>query len=126
MKTAQDLVLLAKAHIVEISIDVVEDEIRSSDVVLDVREPDEFAVGHIQGSVNVPRGLLEFKMSLTESLVPRDLRIVIYCKNGGRSALSAKTLQEMGYLNIKALAGGFDAWAAAGKPVAKIPHPELG
>ena len=126
MKNAQDLVLFAKSQITEIDVDLAEKEIAAADVLIDVREPDEFAMGHIQGAVHIPRGLLEFKMSSSESISPRDLQVLIYCKNGGRSSLAAKTLAEMGYLNVKAIAGGFDAWSAAGKPIAKIAHPELG
>jgi rhodanese-related sulfurtransferase len=84
MKSAYDLVLLAKSEIQEIGLDLADEEIKSSCVVLDVREPDEFSAGHILGSINVPRGLLEFKMSATESLAPRDLKLIVYCKNGGR------------------------------------------
>lgn len=47
-----------------------------------------------------------------------DLKIVLYCKTSGRAALSAAALQDMGYLNVQSIAGGFDAWVAAGKPVA--------
>jgi rhodanese-related sulfurtransferase len=52
-------------------------------------------------------------------LTPRDLNIVLYCKTSGRAALAACALQDMGYLNVRSIAGGFDAWAAAGKPVVK-------
>ena len=126
MKSAQDLVLFAKSQITEIDVKVAEREIAAADVLIDVREPDEFVMGHIQGAVHIPRGLLEFKMSASEALSTRDLQVLIYCKNGGRSSLAAKTLAEMGYLNVRAIAGGFDAWSAAGKPIAKIAHPELG
>jgi rhodanese-related sulfurtransferase len=44
---------------------------------------------------------------------------VLYCKTSGRAALAASALHEMGYLNVRSIAGGFDAWVAAGKPVAK-------
>lgn len=126
MKSAHDLVILAKSQITEIDIGLAEEEIKAVDVLVDVREPDEYMMGHIQGAVHIPRGLLEFKMSASESLSSRDLQILVYCKNGGRSSLAAKTLVEMGYLNVRAIAGGFDAWVVAGKPIAKIAHPELG
>lgn len=125
MKTAHDLVTAAKTHVQEVALEQADQAIRNADVVLDVREADEFAAGHLPGAVLVPRGLLEFKFSATPSLASRDLKIVLYCKTSGRAALAACALQEMGYLNVQSLAGGFDAWAAAGKPVAKPEQPSF-
>ena len=125
MKTAHDLVTAAKPRVQEVALEQADQAIRNADVVLDVREADEFAAGHLPGAVLVPRGLLEFKFSATPSLASRDLKIVLYCKTSGRAALAACALQEMGYLNVQSLAGGFDAWAAAGKPVAKPEQPSF-
>jgi rhodanese-related sulfurtransferase len=119
MKTAHDLVLDAKKSIVEIPIQDADQAIFEADVLLDVREADEFAAGHLSGAVWIPRGLLEFKLSGTPSLASRGLNIVLYCKTSGRAALAAQTLQSMGYLNVRSIAGGFDAWLAAGKQVVK-------
>lgn len=118
MKTAHDLVEAAKAHILEIPIEQADEAIRSADVLIDVREADEYQAGHIPGAIHVSRGLLEFKLSSTAALAPRDLKVVVYCKTSGRAALAARTMQDMGYLQVQSIAGGFDAWAAAGKPVA--------
>ncbi len=115
MKTAHDLVLEAKAQIREVALDAAEAAIRAADVLLDVREADEFHAGHIPGALNIPRGLLEFKLSGAPELSARDLSIVLYCKTSGRAALAACSLQAMGYLQVQSLAGGFDAWSAAGK-----------
>ena len=125
MKTAHDLVTAAKARILELSPDDAEQEIRDANVLLDVREADEFAAGHIPGAVHVPRGLLEFKLSSTPELTPRDLKIVLYCKTSGRAALAASTMKDMGYLHVRSIAGGFEAWAQAGKPVAKPSLPSF-
>lgn len=122
MKTAQDLVLQAKAHVQEIALQDADEAIGQADVLIDVREADEFAAGHLSGAVLVPRGLLEFKLSGTPALSGRDLKVVLYCKTSGRAALAAQTMHSMGYLNVRSLAGGFDAWLAAGKPVVK-PEP---
>lgn len=122
MKTAHDLVVAAKARVQEISLDQADSAILVADVLVDVREADEYVLGHVPGSVHVSRGTLEFKFSANAVLQARDLNIVLYCKTGGRAALAGAALQDMGYLNVKSLAGGFDAWAAAGKPVAK-PEP---
>ena len=123
MKTAHDLVLQAKANVREIPLQDAEDAIRQADVLLDVREADEFAAGHLPGAVLVPRGLLEFKLSGTPALSGRDLKVVLYCKTSGRAALAAQAMQSMGYLNVISVAGGYDAWVAAGKPVVKPEQP---
>ena len=115
MKTAHDLVQEAKVQIREVALEDADAAIRAADVLLDVREADEFHVGHIPGAINIPRGLLEFKLSGNPELSARDLNIVLYCKTSGRAALAACSLQAMGYLQVQSLAGGFDAWSAAGK-----------
>ena len=55
----------------------------------------------------------------------RDTRITLYCKTSGRAALAACALQSMGYLNVQSIAGGFDAWVAAGKSVAQPEQPSF-
>lgn len=122
MKTAMDLVAAAKAQVTEIPVAEAEAAIRDADVLLDVREADEFAAGHIPGAIHASRGMLEFRLSGSPQLASRDLNFVLYCKTSGRAALAAVAMQQMGYLNVQSIAGGFDAWAAAGKPVHK---PEL-
>ncbi|HOF52576.1 MAG TPA: rhodanese-like domain-containing protein [Rhodoferax sp.] len=125
MKTAHDLVAAAKSRVQEISIADAEQAIRDADVLVDVREAEEFAAGHIGGAVHMSRGLLEFKFSGNPALQARDTKVVLYCKTSGRAALAACALHDMGYLNVKSIAGGFDAWAAAGKPVAKPEAPSF-
>jgi rhodanese-related sulfurtransferase len=119
MKTAHDLVTAAKAHVHEVGLDTAESVIREADVLIDVREADEFASGHIPGAIHLSRGMLEFKLSANPALVARDLKIVLYCKTSGRAALAASALREMGYLSVTSIAGGIDAWVAAGKPTVK-------
>lgn len=118
MKTAHDLVISAKARIHEVDVENAEAAIHDADALIDVREADEFHAGHIPGAINIPRGLLEFKLSNDPELSARDRKLVLYCKNSGRSALSACSLQEMGYLQVLSIEGGFEAWSAAGKAVA--------
>lgn len=116
MKTAHDLVLAARAQIEELSPqDAQRWQAVTAALVLDVREPDEFAAGHLPGAVNVPRGMLEFRIG--ELQPDGGAAILLYCKTSGRAALAAQSMQAMGYLNVTSLAGGYDAWAAAGKPV---------
>lgn len=95
----------------------------AADIVIDVREPDEYAAGHLAGAINIPRGLLEFKLSSTPTLERRDLNVVLYCKTSGRAALAAVAMQSMGYLNVVSVAGGFEAWVAAGLPIVKPATP---
>jgi rhodanese-related sulfurtransferase len=126
MQTAQELVAAAKADIKEVSLDDAENAVLLGSLVLDVREESEFLQGCIGGAVNIPRGLLEFTLSADEALHDRSRPIVVYCKGGGRAALAAKTLQEMGYVSVQSIAGGFDAWAAAGKATAHPPAVQPG
>ncbi len=125
MKTAHDLVRRAQAQIIEIDIGDAESEIRNADLLLDVREQEEFQAGHLPGAINIPRGLLEFQLSHMAELEARHLRIVVYCKTSGRAALSALTLQEMGYLHVRSLSGGFDNWEATGKAVVRPQPPNF-
>jgi len=119
MKSAHDLVTEAKLLIHEVDIQAAESIIRDADVLIDVREVEEFQAGHIPGAINIPRGILEFKLSSTPELTARDLKLVLYCKNSGRSAMAACSLQQMGYLQLQCIAGGFEAWSEAGKPQVK-------
>ncbi|MDD2919158.1 rhodanese-like domain-containing protein [Rhodoferax sp.] len=125
MKTAHDLVTAAKVHVQEIPVADAEQAIREADVLVDVREADEFAAGHLAGAVHISRGMLEFKFSANPALQSRDLNLLLYCKTSGRATLAAAALQNMGYLNVKSIAGGFDGWVAAGKPVAKPETPSF-
>ena len=126
MKSAMDLVAAAKSRISEVPITEAEAAIRAADVLIDVREADEFAAGHLPGAIHASRGMLEFKLSGNPALAARDIQVVLYCKTSGRAALAAAAMQEMGYLNVKSIAGGFDAWVAAGKPVHKPDLPSFG
>ena len=125
MKSAHDLVMAAKAHIREIPLEQADAALAAADVLIDVREADEFAAGHLAGAVHIPRGLLEFKLSNAPQLGDRSLKFVLYCKTSGRAALAAAAMRQMGYLNVQSIAGGFDAWVAAGKPVVKPEVPSF-
>lgn len=115
--TAQDLVAQARQRIREISSDEADSRITAGAVVIDVREADELADGHVPDAVHIPRGFLEFKAPQHEALAEPDCPIVVYCKGGGRGALAADTLQSLGYTDVCSIQGGFGAWLEAGKPV---------
>ncbi len=123
MKNAHDFVTAAKSRVHEVPLGEAEQAIQRADVLIDVREADEFAAGHLPGALHVSRGLLEFKLSGTPALTARDLKVVVYCKTSGRAALAAAVMQDMGYLDVVSIAGGFDAWVAAGKPVVRPEQP---
>ncbi|MGO1499961.1 MAG: rhodanese-like domain-containing protein [Marinobacter sp.] len=125
MKTAQDFVAEARQHIQEISLQEADSAIQAADLLLDVRDGDEYRQGHISHATNISRGLLEFKFSNDPALANRDMKIVVYCKTSGRAALSALALQEMGYLQVQSIEGGFDAWQEADKPIAKPDLPSF-
>jgi rhodanese-related sulfurtransferase len=81
-------------------------------VLIDVREPDEFTAGHIKGAINIPRGLVEFK--LPKKYKSESTPFVVYCKSGGRASLAVQSMQMLGYNNVKSLKGAFLAWAKGG------------
>jgi rhodanese-related sulfurtransferase len=126
MKNAMDLVMAAKARVTEVPAAEAPAAVREADVLIDVREESEFAAGHIPGAIHASRGMLEFKLSANPALQARDLKVLVYCKTSGRAALAAVAMQEMGYLNVRSIAGGFDAWVAGGQPVAKPEQPNFG
>ncbi|RLA18999.1 MAG: rhodanese-like domain-containing protein [Gammaproteobacteria bacterium] len=117
--TAMDLVAKAKEQITEVS---TEDGVKmlSSTLILDVREPGEFAQGHLPNAINLPRGLLEFKINGHPTFEgQQDADILVYCQVGGRSALAAETMLKLGYQKPLSLAGGFKAWAESGNDIVK-------
>jgi rhodanese-related sulfurtransferase len=110
MKTGQDLIDEAKQQIEQVTPEEVQQmQARNEPVVyLDVREPNEWNLGHLPGAVHLPRGNLEGKV---EALIPRDRRVVIYCARGNRSALAALTMKQMGYEHVSSMSGGIQGWA---------------
>lgn len=111
----------ANAVIETVSIQDLPYHMDDPDVVLvDVRETVERErEGGIPGSVHAPRGLLEFQADpespvYNDALQP-DRRVILYCGTGGRSALAAKTLIDMGYGDVASLAGGYSAWRESEK-----------
>lgn len=114
--TAQELVAAAKQQITEI--DVATAQTRMSNLLLDVREPAEYSAGHLPGAVNIPRGLLEFKIDSHPDFQGRQQAdIVVYCQTGGRSALATQVLNQLGYGGAVSMAGGFKAWTESGLSV---------
>ncbi len=91
-------------------------------IIVDVREPGEFADGHLNGAVNVPRGLIEFNIWTYVGYPDKTdtgKKLTLYCKTGGRCALAAKSLQDLGFTNVTAADMKIDDWAKAGYPLVK-------
>ena len=114
MKTAHDLVTAAKALVQEVPLDQADEAIRAADVLIDVREADEYQAGHIPGAIHASRGVLEFRLSSTPELSARDLKVVLYCKTSGRAALAATgTVGWWGWLGVVPLATGLFSFCPA-------------
>src|SRR5881392_1792622 len=109
-KTRQDLIEDAKRQIEEVTPEQVRQmQERSEPVVyLDVREPNEWNLGHLPRAIHLPRGNLEGKV---EGLIDRNQKVVVYCARGNRSALAALTMQQMGYAKVSSMAQGIQGWA---------------
>ncbi len=125
--TVGQLVADARARIREITVDDYAVWSEQTHVLIDVREPGEYAQGHLPDAVNLPRGVLEFAIHAhpamacvaSQSLAQQDRTLVLYCLSGGRSALAADSLQALGFRDVRSLAGGFEAWRNAGHPVTR-------
>jgi rhodanese-related sulfurtransferase len=119
--TPHDLVVEAKAQIKEVTTTDAASMLGKR-IVIDVREYDEYAAGHLPGAINIPRGILEFKIGMVPECANKDGAFLIYCRTSGRAALSAVQLQKIGYGNIVSMAGGFELWNNEGRPTEK-PEP---
>jgi rhodanese-related sulfurtransferase len=91
-------------------------------MILDVREPAEFAAGHVPGAVNIPRGVLEFKIYKQlgyPKKVDTSRKIYVQCQTGGRASLAAASLKKIGFKNPIAVVVNMGDWAKAGNPWVK-------
>jgi rhodanese-related sulfurtransferase len=125
-KTLADFVGEARSKIHEITAEearaILETPAQGGWHFVDVREPDEFAAGHIPGARLYPRGFLEVRADLVHPkrdawLADRTRALLIYCGGGQRSALAAATLQQMGFERVVSLAEGWAGWTRRGYPV---------
>lgn len=112
-RTYADLVAEAKTRITEISPRelMAMRERGERAIVVDIREPNEWNLGHVPGAVHLPRGILE---SNIENIAMRDDSVVLYCAGGSRSALAADVLQRMGFRDVRSMERGFRGWAEDG------------
>jgi sulfur-carrier protein adenylyltransferase/sulfurtransferase len=111
-----ELLRQVKSQIQEIDPSRVRELIDEGVAIIDVRETDELATGHLPGAKHVPRSYLETRI---EGVVPdRGAQIVLYCQSGNRSAYGARTLTEdLGYTNVSSMTGGITLWKDRGYEV---------
>jgi rhodanese-related sulfurtransferase len=92
-------------------------------VLVDVREPEEFAVMRLRGSINVPRGILEtsiewgYDETLPELVEARGQRVVVICRSGIRSLFAARRMRQMGYRDAVSLKTGLRGWVDYEQPL---------
>src|SRR5438445_13306038 len=117
MSDFKEILSQAKRQIKEVSVHDVQENLNPANgfTLLDVREGDEWEQGHLDQAVFLPRGFLEVK---ADKLLPdRQQPVVVYCAGGVRSALAAKTLQDLGYPRVYSMPGGFSEWKNNGLPI---------
>jgi rhodanese-related sulfurtransferase len=121
-----DFVDAAKREIVEVTPEaahaILEAPGREGWHFVDVREPDEYALAHIPDAKSSPRGFLEVRADLVHKkrdpwFEDRERKRILYCGGGHRSALAARTLQQMGFTSVRSLAEGFSGWTGRSYPV---------
>jgi rhodanese-related sulfurtransferase len=115
LKLVQD----AKQRVKETNVPDVKRRIDAGEklILVDVREDNEWAKGHLPSAVHMGKGVIERDI---EQQVPNTAtKIVLYCGGGFRSALVADNLQKMGYTNVESMDGGWRGWTEAGLPIVR-------
>jgi sulfur-carrier protein adenylyltransferase/sulfurtransferase len=115
-QSSAELLRQVKSQIDEVDPSEVNELIDEGAAIIDVRETDEVAAGHLPGAKHIPRGYLESRI---EGVVPdRDAHVILYCASGNRSAYAARTLAEdLGYTNVSSMTGGITLWKDRGYEV---------
>lgn len=127
-KSVTEMVDRAKAKVTRIDMKEFKQVLDSKKdiTVIDVRERSEYADGHVPGAINLPRGVIEFKIWPYVGYPEKtdmNKRIYLYCKTGGRVSLAAKSLQDLGFTNLIVVDMQFADWQAAGYPVTEPEFP---
>lgn len=125
MKTFKDLVNECLQRVEEVFPWDLQEELEQGNkpVVVDIREPYEFEVAHIQNSLNIPRGILEsacdydYEETVPELAAARDQDIILVCRSGNRSVLAADVMQQMGFQRVRSLKTGLRGWNDAEQPL---------
>lgn len=128
-KSAAELVAEARSQVGIVLPEQASTEASRGAVLLDVREAEECQHGHIDGSLRIPRGVLESFADPSSAHHPDALdpnqRVIVVCRSGARAALAAQTLKAMGYADVAVLDGGLVAWQDAGLPVVEHAYNSL-
>jgi len=119
MKTLKDMLAEARQIVPEELPTDVQRRLQAGESikVIDVRDPDEYRDGHIDGAANISRGFLEFRVgtAVSDPATP----VVLYYQTGLRSVLGAKARKELGYSTVINLQGGYQKWVQSGLPVVR-------
>ena len=111
-KSYADLLKEARTQIPEVSAQEVDALPPATATIVDVREASEWEQGHVPGASHVSKSYIEGQI---EAVAPdRDQPVILYCAGGVRSLFAAQTLQQMGYTDVRSMAGGFQGWKGAG------------
>jgi rhodanese-related sulfurtransferase len=112
------LVQEAKKHVKETNVAEVKrrGDAGENFLLVDVREDNEWARGHIPGAVHLSKGIIE--RDIEQRVPDTSAKVILYCGGGFRSALAAENLQKMGYTNVESMDGGWKGWVEAGLPTA--------
>src|ERR1700744_3521426 len=116
MPSGAEVLRQIKSRIDEVDPAVVREQVTNGATVVDVREPEEWAAGHIPGAVHVPKSYLESRI---EGAAPdRSGHVILYCASGNRSAWATRTMvDDLGYENVESMTGGFTLWKDRGYEV---------
>ena len=112
------LVQEAKKHVKETNVAEVKRRGDAGEkfLLVDVREDNEWAQGHVPGAVHLSKGIIE--RDIEQRMPDTSAKVILYCGGGFRSALAAENLQKMGYTNVESMDGGWKGWIEAGLPTA--------
>ncbi len=115
LKLVQD----AKRHVKETNVPDVKRRMDAGEklILIDVREDNEWAKGHLPGAVHMGKGIIE--RDIEQQVPGTGTKLVLYCGGGFRSALVADNLQKMGYTNVESMDGGWRGWTEAGLPIVR-------
>ena len=102
----------ARAAVREIDVDEARKRAAAGAILIDVREDGEWDAAHARGAIHIGKGVIE--RDIEKQIPDPNAEIILYCGGGYRSALAAKAVGEMGYKNVRSMAGGWRAWQAAG------------
>jgi rhodanese-related sulfurtransferase len=115
LKLVQD----AKQRVKETNVPDVKRRIDAGEklILVDVREDNEWAKGHLPGAVHMGKGVIE--RDIEQQVPDTGAKLILYCGGGFRSALVADNLQKMGYTNVESMDGGWRGWTEAGLPTVR-------